>query len=83
MCRIAAHAGDIAKGLPGAADWDRRMSVARGALDWKAMIGLAMDPIRAEKLRSASPPGDEDLCSMCGEFCAVKKSTQVFKEPTL
>ncbi len=81
-CRIAAHAGDIAKELPGALDWDRRMSEARGALDWKTMIGLAMDPIRAERLRSASPPGNQDLCSMCGEFCAVKKSTGVFKEPT-
>jgi phosphomethylpyrimidine synthase len=81
--RIAAHAGDIAKGLPGAEDWDRRMSEARGALDWKTMIQLAMDPIRAEKMRSANPPENEDLCSMCGEFCAVKKSTEVFKNPTM
>jgi phosphomethylpyrimidine synthase len=81
--RIAAHAGDIAKGLPGAADWDREMSEARGALDWPAMIRLAMDPIRAEKLRSDSPPEDQSLCSMCGEFCAVKKSAEVFKDPTV
>ncbi|MCK4545826.1 MAG: phosphomethylpyrimidine synthase ThiC [Candidatus Eisenbacteria sp.] len=80
--RIAAHAGDIAKGLPGAAAWDRKMSEARGALDWKAMIGLAMDPVRAEKMRSVNPPEDDDLCSMCGEFCAVKKSTEIFKDPT-
>lgn len=80
--RIAAHAGDIAKGLAGASEWDREMSRARGALDWPSMIRLAMDPVRAEKLRSASPPEDSNLCSMCGEFCAVKKSSSVFRDPT-
>jgi phosphomethylpyrimidine synthase len=70
--RIAGHAADLARGLPGAADWDRNMARARKALDWKAQIRLAIDPARASKVRSEIPPTDEDVCSMCGELCAIK-----------
>ena len=70
--RIAGHAADIAKGVPGASDWDKKMSVARAALDWETQISLAMDPARARELRNRSLPGEKDVCTMCGELCAVK-----------
>lgn len=71
--RIAAHAGDIAKGVPGAAEWDRDMSRARKSLDWDQMLKLALAPSRARKLRDSSKPADTALCTMCGEYCAMKK----------
>jgi phosphomethylpyrimidine synthase len=71
--RIAAHAGDIAKGIPGARDWDRKMSEARKALDWPRMLELALAPERARKVRESSAPKDISLCTMCGEYCAMKK----------
>jgi len=74
--RIAGHAADVARGLPGAADWDRKMAEARKRLDWKAQISLAIDPERAQKVRSEIPPADEDVCSMCGELCAIKIGRQ-------
>jgi phosphomethylpyrimidine synthase len=71
--RIAAHAGDIAKGVPGAAEWDRKMSQARKALDWDEMMKLALAPSKARALRDSSRPSDTALCTMCGEYCAMKK----------
>ncbi|MEJ2037447.1 MAG: phosphomethylpyrimidine synthase ThiC [Desulfosarcinaceae bacterium] len=78
--RIAAHAADIAKGLPGALDWDNRMSEARRDLDWERMLNLAMDPEKARAYRSASKPYDESVCTMCGDMCAVKRSKQVIEK---
>lgn len=71
--RIAAHAADIARGYPGAADWDERMSQARKNLDWESMFTLSMDPSHARKVRTDNMPKDAELCTMCGEFCAVRK----------
>lgn len=71
--RIAAHAADIARGWPGARDWDDKMSEARKNLDWEGMYALNIDPENARKIRSASPPHDEKLCTMCGDFCAMRK----------
>ena len=51
--RIAAHAADIAKGYPGARDWDDKMSKARAALDWDAMFNIAMDPVRPREFRES------------------------------
>ena len=79
--RIAAHAGDIAKGVPGAARWDREMSDARRRLDWEKMFSLALEPKKARVLRGSSLPSESDLCTMCGEFCAVKRTTGVLKPP--
>ena len=79
--RIAAHAGDIAKGVPGAARWDHEMSDARRRLDWETMFSLALEPKKARALRGSSLPSDSDLCTMCGEFCAVKRTTGVLKPP--
>jgi len=71
--RIAAHAGDIVKRVPGASDWDRSMSEARKALDWDRMLELAIDPEHARQLRKSSMPKDAEICTMCGEYCAMKK----------
>lgn len=83
--RIAAHAADLAKGLPGASDWDRRMAACRKKMDWKGQIREAIDPELAKELRDSSLPEDEDVCTMCAEFCAIKKMREagfVEKEET-
>lgn len=69
--RIAAHAADIVKGVPGAWDRDRAMAEARRDLDWEKQINLALDPQRARKIRTKRNPDLQDVCSMCGEFCAI------------
>lgn len=70
--RIAGHAADIVKGIPGAAEWDREMAVARKARNWKKQIELAMDPVKAKEVHDRRSAGIEDACSMCGELCAMK-----------
>lgn len=77
--RIAAHAADIAKGIPGAADWDNQMSLARKQLNWEEMFRLAMDPEKAGRYRASSKPEKEDTCSMCGNFCAVKNMNRILE----
>jgi phosphomethylpyrimidine synthase len=74
--RIAAHAADLAKGLPAAWARDRAMSRARKALDWEKQIALAIHPAKARAYRDASAIGDQDVCTMCGEFCAIKRLQQ-------
>lgn len=69
--RIAAHAADLAKGVPGAREWDLAMSRARKALDWEAQIKLAIDPEKASRYRRERNPVGTRACSMCGEFCAM------------
>ena len=71
--KIAAHAADIAKGIPGAIERDGKMARCRKNLDWKGQIGLSFDPERVRKWRSEVPPAEQDVCSMCGEFCAIRK----------
>ena len=70
--RIAAHAADIARGVPGAIERDNSMARCRKQLDWDGQIALALDPERARALRESSRPADSEVCSMCGEFCAIK-----------
>lgn len=70
--RISAHAADIAKGVPGAADWDRKLSEARAAQDWPAQYRLAIDPDHAREARSAVAAHSDDVCSMCGDYCVFK-----------
>ena len=70
--RIAGHAADLALGIPGAAEWDRKMSEARKARKWKEQIELSIDPVKAKAIRDRRSSGSEDVCSMCGEFCAMK-----------
>jgi phosphomethylpyrimidine synthase len=70
--RIAAHAGDLAKGVAGAAEWDRKLSQARAAQDWEAQIRLSIDPHRARELRGTVVSNNAEVCSMCGDFCVYK-----------
>ncbi|MCC8142192.1 MAG: phosphomethylpyrimidine synthase ThiC [Lachnospiraceae bacterium] len=72
--KIAAHAADIAKGIPGARDLDDKMAEARKNLDWDAQFACALDPETAKAIRDSRLPEDDhsDTCSMCGKFCAVR-----------
>jgi len=69
--RIAAHAGDIIKGVKGADEWDRRMSKARKELDWEEQARLSLDPELARRVHSRHTSAG-GACSMCGEFCAME-----------
>lgn len=75
--RIAAHAADIAKGIPGARDWDNAMSAARAEVDFPRMIELAMDPEKARRYRESSKPEHEDTCTMCGKMCPMKNMKKI------
>lgn len=77
--RIAAHAADIAKGIPGARQWDDDMSEARRNLDWEKMFTLAIDPDKARRYRAESQPEHEDSCTMCGKMCAVRNMNRVLQ----
>ena len=72
--KIAAHAADIAKGIPGARDIDDKMANARRTLDWEEQYACALDPNTARMIRDSRSPEDDhsDTCSMCGKFCAVR-----------
>ena len=70
--RIAAHAADIARGNKRAIKWDLEMSKARKALDWKKQISLSIDPSKAKAYRASSEPSLDEVCTMCGEFCAIR-----------
>ena len=69
--RIAAHAGDIIKGVKGAEEWDRKMSVARKKLNWKEQARLSLDPERSRRVHGEHASAGA-ACSMCGEFCAME-----------
>ncbi len=75
--KIAAHAGDVAKGIPGAKDWDLAMSKARVALDWETMFKLALEPKKPQRYREESIPDAPDSCTMCGKMCAVKNTNAI------
>lgn len=70
--KIAAHAADIAKGIPGARDRDNRMSDARRRFDWEEMFDLAIDPAKPREYFESAPPSNEESCTMCGKMCAVR-----------
>lgn len=70
--KIAAHAADISKGVKGAMDADKKMAMRRKALDWEGQIKLSLDPDKAREIRGDRQPEDSDVCTMCGEFCAIK-----------
>jgi len=78
--KIAAHAADIAKNIPGAIEKDIAISHARAARDWKKQFKLALDPERCKAYRKSSKPAAEDVCSMCGEYCAIKISERCLKK---
>jgi phosphomethylpyrimidine synthase len=70
--RIAAHIGDLEKKLPGAENWDRTMSLARRKFDWDTMYSQAIDPELARKRRMQTEDHHRDVCTMCGDLCAIK-----------
>ncbi len=72
--RIAAHAADIVKLGRRAREWDDKMSRARKKRDFDEMFKLALDERSARAMRGQLPSTEEDQCSMCGEFCAIKRS---------
>ena len=70
--RIAGHAADLARGLPAAVEWDEKMSRLRKARNWDEQLKLALDPEKPARMRADSSSSSSDVCTMCGEFCAMK-----------
>ena len=79
--RIAAHAADLARGNSMAWERDNRMAEARKNLDWPAQIELALDSAKAERLHSRTEASEEDVCTMCGPYCAVKLVNEYLRPP--
>jgi len=74
--RIAAHAADLARGDRRAAQWDRKLSEARFAFDWREQFALSLDPETAQAMHDESLADDHfksaEFCSMCGpKFCPM------------
>ena len=83
--KIAAHAADIAKGIPSAREQDDRMADARRVLDWPGQYECALDPETAKAIRDSRLPEDDhsDTCSMCGKFCAVRSMNKALAGETI
>ena len=77
--KIAAHAADIAKGIPGARDIDNKMAEARQKIDWDAMFDIAIDGEKARTYFESTPPADRHSCSMCGKMCAVRTTNMILE----
>ena len=77
--KIAAHAADIAKGIKGAVDWDNRMSKHRGELNWTGMFEECIDPEKAKAYRASSAPIEDNVCTMCGDLCPMKRCNEILK----
>jgi phosphomethylpyrimidine synthase len=75
--KIAAHAADIAKGVKGAREIDKKMSDARRRVDWEEMFRYAIDPEKARRYHDSLPPQDKGTCSMCGKMCAVRTTNRI------
>lgn len=80
ITKIAAHAADIARGHKAAIERDRQMSLARKNLDWETQMKLAIDPKKARRYREQSPPTEDDVCTMCGKYCAIKQVKEYFED---
>ena len=79
--RIAAHAADIVKNIPSAFIRDKEISKARAKRDWRKQFKLAIDPETPERVRSEAVPNEDDVCSMCEDFCSIKVLEESFKKP--
>jgi phosphomethylpyrimidine synthase len=77
--RIAGHAADVARGLVKARTWDDDIARARKALDWNKQIQLSIDPAKATQYREESKPETDEVCTMCGKFCAIKMVREFFQ----
>ncbi|MFD7223207.1 phosphomethylpyrimidine synthase ThiC [Streptomyces sp. NPDC059892] len=80
--KIAAHAADLAKGHPGAQEWDDALSDARFEFRWEDQFNLALDPDTAREFHDetlpAEPAKTAHFCSMCGpKFCSMKISQDI------
>ncbi|MFI5294946.1 MAG: phosphomethylpyrimidine synthase ThiC [Thermodesulfovibrionales bacterium] len=80
VSKLAAHAADIAKGIKGAMDADIKMARCRKALDWNGQIALSLNPDKVREWRAEVPPTESDVCSMCGEFCAIRTVERALKK---
>ncbi len=76
---IAAHIGDIEKGVKGAWKRNEEMSQARRRFDWETMFKLSIDPVKARRVRCMTEDKDKDVCTMCGELCAIKTYERFLK----
>lgn len=81
--RIAAHAADIAKHIPGARDIDDRMSDARRRVAWDEMFACALDGERAREILNEAPPQEEGTCTMCGKMCAARTVNRIMEGLTV
>lgn len=80
VTRIAAHVADLVRRREIAAEWDFEMSKARAELEWEKQFKLALDPRKIEKIRRERMPKKvSEVCTMCGEFCAIKLLGKYFK----
>ncbi|MEN8190730.1 MAG: phosphomethylpyrimidine synthase ThiC [Thermodesulfobacteriota bacterium] len=70
--KIAAHAADLVKGIPGAREMDDKMAERRNKLDWKGQIELSIDPEKAARFRREGGSDKTPACSMCGSYCAIQ-----------
>jgi phosphomethylpyrimidine synthase len=77
--RIAAHSGDLVKGVRGAKVWNDQMSRYRKALDWEGMYALAMDPDKARRYKEESEAAGSNVCTMCGSLCSVNIDNAAIK----
>ena len=77
--KIAAHAADIAKGIPNARDIDNKMADARHRMDWDEMFEIAIDGEKAKAYFESVPPADRHTCSMCGKMCAVRTTNMILE----
>ncbi len=76
--RIAAHAADVALGIPGSRDRDDELTKARAALNWEKHFALAYDPDTARAYHDEDIDVDTDFCAMCGhDWCAVRISKEI------
>jgi len=76
--KIAAHAGDIARGIAGARQWDDDLSRARAALNWPRQFELAFDGETARALHDEDLTVDTDFCAMCGhDWCSLRISKEI------
>ena len=77
--KIAAHAGDIVKGIKGAVNLDLEMSKNRRAMNWEKQYECALDPERAREMRASLPLKDDKVCSMCSSYCSIKLNSSFIK----
>lgn len=81
--KIAAHAADIAKGVPGAREIDDKMSDARRRIDWEEMFSYAIDGEKAREYFESTPPAEKHSCSMCGKMCAMRTTNKILSGETV